>query len=308
MKKTIIIIIIIILAAALLFFFFKPGGETITNENTNETENIIPEPVATTTPVVENPKQTILGKSVEGRDIVAYHYGTGANEVLFIGGIHGGYSWNTILLAKELVNYLEQNPSAVPQNVRVTVIPIMNPDGLNKVVGTSTFNFSASTVPSSQTTQISGRFNANTVDLNRNFDCDWQPSSTWQSRKVSGGTGAFSEPESEAVKKYVESHGIKAAVVWYSAAGGVFASNCHNNDTSASTNLTSLYSMGSGYPAHKEFNFYEITGDMVNWFAKINIPAISVLLTNHKDVEWTKNKGGIEKILQYFGNQSNTTN
>jgi hypothetical protein len=40
---------------------------------------------------------------------------------------------------------------------------------------------------------------------------------------------------------------------------------------------------------------------MVNWLAKNNIPAISVLLTNHTDVEWDKNKKGIDAILEYYG-------
>ena len=39
---------------------------------------------------------------------------------------------------------------------------------------------------------------------------------------------------------------------------------------------------------------------MANWLAKKEIPAISVLLTNHKDTEWTKNKKGIEALLRYY--------
>jgi hypothetical protein len=65
--------------------------------------------------------------------------------------------------------------------------------------------------------------------------------------------------------------------------------------------LTNLYAQASGYKANEEFNFYAITGDMVNWLAKNNIPAISVLLTNHTDVEWDKNKKGIDAILEYYG-------
>jgi hypothetical protein len=50
----------------------------------------------------------------------------------------------------------------------------------------------------------------------------------------------------------------------------------------------------------KAYDFYAVTGDMVNWFAKNKIPAISVLLTNHTDTEWTKNKAGAEAILKSF--------
>jgi hypothetical protein len=40
----------------------------------------------------------------------------------------------------------------------------------------------------------------NDVDLNRNFDCKWQPTSTWRSTSVSAGTQPFSEPEAAAIR------------------------------------------------------------------------------------------------------------
>ncbi|MEK7201084.1 MAG: hypothetical protein AAB737_00415 [Patescibacteria group bacterium] len=111
---------------------------------------------------------------------------------------------------------------------------------------------------------------------------------------------AFSEPESAALKNYVETNRPDAAIVWYSAVGGVFASNCHNGVLPETRTLTNLYADASGYRAYGEFNFYEITGDMVNWLAKSNIPAISVLLTNHTDTEWSKNQKGITALLKYY--------
>ena len=205
-----------------------------------------------------------------------------------------------MLVAQELIDALRADSSVIPTNVMVTVIPVLNPDGLQKVTGTSDTNFSASDVSTSEATQISGRFNAHEVDLNRNFDCDWKSSGTWQSRQVSGGEKAFSEPESQALKAYVESHAIAAAVVWYSAAGGVFASNCHDGVLPETSTLTSLYAKASGYKAYESFDFYSITGDAVNWLAKQKIPAISVLLTTHTNVEWDKNLAGIKALLAHY--------
>ena len=102
------------------------------------------------------------------------------------------------------------------------------------------------------------------------------------------------------MKNFINTQKPKAVVVWYSAAGGVFSSSCHNGVFPETKAFTNAFSKASGYPAYEEFNFYEITGDMVNWLAKEKIPAISVLLTNHKDVEWTKNKAGIQAILKYY--------
>lgn len=299
MKKIIIWLVVIILLAIGGYFLvksFSNKADVVVNTQVNQNTN------ATTTEE-QNPAQTVIGKSVEDRDIVAYNFGTGTTKLLFVGGIHGGYEWNTALVAYELINYIKQNPSVVPNNIKVTVIPVLNPDGLYKVVGTSTGNFSQTNVSSSQATVVAGRFNANEVDLNRNFDCDWQTSAKWQNKTVSGGASVFSEPESLAIKNYVETNKPKAVVVWYSSANGVFASSCHNGVSAETNTLTKTYASASGYPAYQDFDFYAITGDMVNWLAKNNIPAISVLLTNHTDTEWAKNKKGIEAILGYYAVQ-----
>ena len=117
---------------------------------------------------------------------------------------------------------------------------------------------------------------------------------------MSGGDSAFSEPESKALKAYVESHSITAAVVWYSSAGGVFSSNCHGGVLPETSVLTDLFAKASGYKAYDSFDFYAITGDAVNWLAKQKIPAISVLLTTHTDVEFDKNLKGVQAVLEHY--------
>jgi len=301
MKNFIIAIIIILLLAGIGAYFLTQGQSPdadVTDMKT-DTTNMQDDEQAVETPAM-NKEESVIGKSVEGRDITAYHYGTGDTEILFVGGIHGGYSWNTTLVAYEMMDYLKANPHIVPDTLKVTVIPVLNPDGLYKVVGTSTADFSKADVSSSQAVQVSGRFNANDVDLNRNFDCDWQTKGVWQNKTVSGGGEAFSEPESQAIKDYTQTHKPKAVVVWYSAAGGVFASSCHNGVSPETLTLTNVYAKASGYQAYEDFDFYEITGDMVNWFAKEKIPAISVLLTTHEGTEWTKNQAGIKAVLEHY--------
>jgi hypothetical protein len=292
MKNNIIWLVVVIILAVSGYFIFKSFSNTTeVVSNTNQTNQI-----ATTTEE-QKTGEKVIGKSAGGRDIIAYQYGTGEKELLFIGGIHGGYEWNTALVAYELKDYLSQNPNVIPSNIKITVIPVLNPDGLNKTVGTTTENFTKSDVASDT---VPGRFNASNVDLNRNFDCDWQAVGKWQNTEVSGGSSVFSEPESKAIKNYVETNKPSAVVVWYSSANGVFASSCHNGVSSETTAITKIYADASGYPAYQKFDFYEITGDMVNWLAKKNIPAISVLLTNHTDTEWVKNQKGIDALIKYY--------
>ncbi|MEK7569191.1 MAG: M14 family zinc carboxypeptidase [Patescibacteria group bacterium] len=301
MKKIIIGLVVVGIIGAGVYFFIKnlpsaPVESPVSTATTTETKKMpevkIKEPVDTT--------KTVLGTSVEKRDITAHHYGAGSKELLFVGGIHGGYEWNTVLLAYELMDYLTANPTVIPANLKVTVIPVLNPDGLNKVVGTAG-RFAKADVSTSHEVRISGRFNANTVDLSRNFDCDWQPKGQWMTMTVSGGSKVFSEPESLAFKNYIEAHNPTAVVVWYSSAGGVFSSSCNNGVVAPATKaLTDTYATASKYKAYSSYDFYKTTGDMVNWLAKKNIPAISVLLTTHQDTEWDKNLAGIKALLKYY--------
>jgi len=296
MKKVIIAIIVVIAIALGIYYFINLSNKVVVD---NSDKNI-----ATTTKVnniatstkSDSKLETVIGKSVDGNDITAYHYGNGVDEILLVAGVHGGYAWNTVSLAYQVMDYLKANPSSIAENLKVTVIPVLNPDGLDKVVGT-TGRFAVSDVPE-QT--VAGRFNADNVDLNRNFDCDWQAKGTWQSKTVSGGSSAFSEPETLALKNYIETNKPKAVVAYYSAAGGVFSSNCHAGILPNTSAMTKAYAKASGYTANEDFNFYETTGDMTNWLAKINIPAISILLTNHSDTEWTKNLAGIKSLLKYY--------
>lgn len=242
--------------------------------------------------------ESSIGTSVSGNEITAYHFGQGPKEVLFVGGIHGGYSWNTSLVAYELIDYLTSNPAMIPSDVTVTVIPVANPDGLESAVGVAGRFEATKALALSDTVRTAARFNENNVDLNRNFDCEWSADATWQSRKVSGGDAPFSEPESEAIRNYVNTYKPVAAVVWFSAEGKVYPSACTGTPSKPSIELAATFATAAGYPAAAEFDAYAITGDMVNWMAKQNIPAISVLLTDHKNTEWNKNKAGIEAVLK----------
>lgn len=306
MKKIIIAVLVIIVVGLGVYFLIPNSSEDFNvDENIILNESQVPlqtDGMNENNTAEEDEKDdsmVVIGKTIEGNNITAHKYGNGEKEILFVGGVHGGYEWNTVSLAYEAMDYLESNPVVVPDNMKVTIVPVLNPDGLNKVIG-SPSRFELSGVPEVESETIPGRFNANDVDLNRNFDCDWKKTAKWQNKTVSGGDEAFSEPESQAIRDYIETEKPEAVVVWYSAAGGVFASNCHDGVLTETLKLTNVYADASGYPAYEEFNFYEITGDMVNWLAKEKIPAISVLLTNHTDIEWSKNKAGIKAILEYY--------
>jgi hypothetical protein len=176
---------------------------------------------------------------------------------------------------------------------------VLNPDGLSKVVS-ATGIFKSSDVSTSKDLQVQGRFNANNVDLNRNFDCGWKASGVWQSKAVSGGTAAFSEPESAAIRDYAKNNKPAAVVAWYSSGGGVYSASCGGTILPETQTITDLYAKASGYKAYKNFESYQVSGDMTDWFSKTGVPAMGVLLTTASDTEWDKNLAGIKALLQYY--------
>lgn len=291
--KNLIIVAILALLLGLSWFFFIQPSLTEVSQPADDTEVSEVEPIGDEQPIPVEPDGGIgdgagpipvvtIGQSVDGRDITAHRFGTGATDILVVGGMHGAYSPNTSALAERIIAEAQTNPNFVPAGVTLHVIPTLNPDGL--ATGASP----------------AGRFNANDVDLNRNFDCEWQAEGMWRSQTVSGGSSPFSEPEAIALRDYVNEIEPEGAVVYYAADGGVYASNCRTGVTQATLELTNTYADASDYTANEEFDFYLITGDAVNWMAKENIPAISVLLSGYQDIEWEKNRAGLVAVMDVF--------
>lgn len=246
-----------------------------------------------------DPRREIIGKSVEGREIEAFIYGKGETHLLFVGGIHGGYEWNSVLLAYQFMDYLEKNPEIIPNNLTIEVIPSANPDGVFKVIGKEG-HFSLTDVPTTEQVSGNGRFNANEVDLNRNFDCNWKPESTWRSKTVSAGLKTFSEPETVAIRDFVSKTTPVAVIFWHSQSNAVYASACNSGILPVTLDLMNAYSEASGYTAIKTFDQYSITGDAEGWLASINVPAITVELKTHNTIEWEENLAGIKAIFGYY--------
>ena len=238
----------------------------------------------------------VIGRSVEGRPISVRTVGDGPRSVLVIGGIHGGYEANSIRLARRLFEHYRAEPARLPADVTLHVIDNMNPDGLHRVTGgtpVDEFDFrSANTVP--------GRFNARWVDLNRNWDGDWQPTSYWGTRVVDAGDAPFSEPETRAVREYFRQIEPVVSVFYQSAAAGLWYSGAEDG-WEPSRRLAAAYSSASGYPLPEEQDGgpvdYEITGSADDYFYRIGHPNLTVELTTHYDIEWERNLAGFRALL-----------
>lgn len=265
-------------------------------KTTEEPEKVpVIEEIVIEEPVVKRVQETI-GTSVEGRGVEVVRYGNGSNHLLFVGGIHGGYEWNSVLLAYEFIDYFDAHPELVPEDVTLSIIPSANPDGVYEVIQKEG-RFVAIDIPADADIAM-GRFNSNNVDLNRNFDCKWKPESMWRGNVVSAGTSAFSEPEAVAIRDYVLKNSPKTVVFWHSKANAVYASECEKGVLPATLNVMNIYSTASSYKPVPVFDAYEITGDAEGWLASIGIPAVTVELETRDSIEWEKNLNGVLALIE----------
>jgi hypothetical protein len=247
----------------------------------------------------DSPSTTIVARSAGGRPIPSYRLGSGETVIAVIGGIHGGYEWNSILLAEALLDYYRARTEEIPVGIALDIIPNANPDGLYAVTG---FDgpFTAADIATDST---SGRFNGNDVDLNRNWDCNWSAAALWRDQTVSGGEFPFSEPETSGLRDYLLNLKPVVVVFLHSAADAIYVSGCPDFHA-PSYALAQVYGQASGYPINEFFDHYPVTGDAGDWLTMQGIPSFTVELYSHESLDWERNLAGLSALLGYYAAQT----
>jgi hypothetical protein len=242
---------------------------------TAPTATITPTP----TPGIGDP--FIIGYSVEDRPLEIVRFGNGPEVRLIVAGIHGGYEWNTITLAIELIEYLRTHPDFVPEHITLYILPALNPDGEARIHGPE------------------GRNNSNGVDLNRNWDDHWMkewPRSGCSYDPATGGPYPHSEPETAALLDFIRDIQPTALISYHSAGGSIFAGGQPVDP--ASEILAKTLSRASGYVYPPPYSGCLFTGQLIDWASSNGIPAVDVELSNHRYPDTQINL----KLLQAFLN------
>jgi hypothetical protein len=230
-------------------------------------------------PFVEGPFP--IGYSVQQRPIMAYRLGRGPIERALIGGLHGGYEWNTVMLLTETLEYLSDNPAVIPAEITLHVVPVANPDGLAAGID-----------------RVRGRMNAHRVDLNRNWDYHWQTTATHGRWPVFAGRFPFSEPETIALRDFILEREMNAVVFYHSAFAAVFSGA--GVTASHTVELARTLAEATGYRYAPEGVPGQITtGDAIDWLTVNGITAVEVELTNHHDLDWEQNQRGLQAFLKW---------
>jgi hypothetical protein len=234
----------------------------------------------------------ILGNSREGRNIRCYKIGNGPKKILFVAGIHGN-EIGAVKLAQNLINWLYSNKEKF-FNLTIFIIPNLNPDGFEIAKQFHDY-FNRGRF---------GRFNANNVDLDRNFSSkNWQQKSIWPRGKDYGdeaievfcGNSAGSELEIQAFASFVGIERIKNIISFHNMAGDVII-NLENPEV---TKWAKIYNEKAKFRIVKS---PKLSGNMSEWCLENDINYMTVEGTSRWGSDWKKQKPAITKILKELQN------
>jgi hypothetical protein len=241
--------------------------------------------VQTPTPfvLVGGNKPAIIGYSVSGRPLEVYVFGNGPSQRMIVAGIHGGYEWNTIALADELITYIHKNPDVVPKDVTLYILRNLNPDGDARDHGPD------------------GRVNDHGVDLNRNFPTNWAATwdreGCWDNGPSTGGTGPGSEPETRALMVFLQTHKIEVLISYHSAALGVFPGGepWEKNSTKFAKQLANVTDYS--FPPLDTGCIY--TGTLADYAVERGAVAVDMELSTHTETDYKRNLKALDVLLNW---------
>jgi eukaryotic-like serine/threonine-protein kinase len=236
------------------------------------------------------PERLEIGRSVQDRPIEVVRIGNGPNNVIFIGGLQAGFAPSTVQIAETSATYFSQNIAQIPPEVTLYIVLSAAPDNPR------------------DPGQLAGRLNANKVDLNRNWDCEWRRDALWRNEVVagSGGNAPFSEPETASLAAFILEKSPVAVVFWQALfrdrdGKGLVSAGACGLRTQVSAPLATAYGRGAAYNIgdFERTTGQIVNGDATNWLDNQRIPAVSVLLTDYQRVtDWEAHLQGILAVLQ----------
>ena len=148
----------------------------------------------------ENAAVFKIGESVMGREILCVKIGGGHKKILAAGAFHALEYITAAFLAKFAEEYARaaqrgemffgRDARLLSKNASLFIVPMVNPDGVEIVL------HGGDTKPVWQA-------NARGVDINHNFDADWQSVKDAPSPSLYGGEKPVSEPETKALCGFI---------------------------------------------------------------------------------------------------------
>ena len=245
-----------------------------------------------------------IGTSAGNKPIYVCEYGNGTKKVLIVGGIHGGYESNTSRLVMELMEKVKSNTLTIPSNVKLYMIPVLNPDGYAKYLAKEC------DFDSSNEKKVVCRTNANGVDLNRNWNSfNWTKTpSLWYGQQLSGGATPFSETETQVLRDFIEMGNIDLTLFYHSARKEIYigAKDDKWTEIPRAFEIANLIEKAvSEEYKYAKTNNMGATGDAIDYLASDELTKQSMLgleieLTNHIDTDLSQNVKVFDTIMNWI--------
>ncbi len=236
-----------------------------------------------------------IGHSLCGREINAFTLGGEYETVLYVGGVHGMEFITTKLLMQYFATLCEHYKSCEKlkgypirsylSNRGLTVIPCLNPDGaaISRTGAASAGSYAEFVNNASNGNSTIWQANARGVDINHNFNADWQQVKLCeQTHGITspcpskfGGEEPESEPETKAVAAYCRTHNIRHAIVFHSQGEEIYYT-FGSNTPSRSYELAAVMEKLSGYTL-SEPTGTAVGGGLKDWIIEeLHLPAFTV--------------------------------
>jgi carboxypeptidase T len=222
----------------------------------------------------------VIGKSIEGRDIIAISITSDIKNastkpaILFLGSHHAREHLSTevpLMLAQHLVTRYAEGDEKIRTLVdsrHIIIVPLVNPDG-------SEFDISSGSYEMWRKNRRDNGDENFGVDLNRNYDMRWGQggSSSFTGSEVYMGSAPFSEPETQAIRDFVEGHpNITVLLSFHTFSklvmypwGGTFDELENKTHLAAFQKMAATMASWNGYTAQKSSELYIATGDTCDW-------------------------------------------
>jgi zinc carboxypeptidase len=233
-------------------------------------------PTPTATQAATRGEALTIGYSRQGRPLLAFRVGRGRRSALVLGGIHAGTEANAAQLVQQLLDQAEATPEALPPDLTLVVVPVVNPDGFAN--GT--------------------RELASGVDANRNWPTDDWTGDTYEAGPRGplvlpggGGTAPLSEPETLALAQFVLRLRPGALISYHSAASLIMG-----GPTAHALGLDVIYAASTGYRVG-DWTSYPVTGDLAQWAEDQGIPTVEVELPDHQSTDFEANWSALLDLL-----------
>lgn len=224
----------------------------------------------------------IIGMSADNREIPVLRFGNGNIHILIQAGIHGREIMTGRLAMDLLTELVNEYPNGV-KDVTFHVIPISNPDGNTIAIhgpeGLKDAELRQEVIRMLGDAEArQWKSNARGVDLNRNFDAEWENLEGKTPGTVTyRGERPHSEPESVALVEYTKRYPFAATVSYHSFGSLLYWEGMKGTETEKRTmEMAGLFESLTGYPLSRSESSTTEKGGYKDWALMQGIPSITV--------------------------------